>query len=68
MINYNLLRDQNDRPVSLTSKVIKSLERLIHNHIISFPSDNKLLCDNQHGFRPLRSPCNSAAPACPRVA
>ena len=22
---------------------------------MSFLSDNKLLCDNQHGFRPLRS-------------
>ena len=34
---------------------VKSLERLINNHIMSFLSDNKLLCDNQHGFRPLRS-------------
>ena len=45
----------NYRPVSLTSVVVKSLERLIQNHIMSFLSDNKLLCDNQHGFRPLRS-------------
>ena len=47
----------NYRPFSLTSVVVKSccLERLIHNHILSFLSDNKLLCDNQHGFRPLRS-------------
>ena len=45
----------NYRPVSLTSMVVKSLERLIHNHIMSFLYDNKLLCDNQHGFRPLRS-------------
>ena len=45
----------NYRPVSLTSMVVKSLERLIHNHIMSFLSDNKFLCDNQHGFRPLRS-------------
>ena len=36
--------------------VVKSLERLsIHNHVMSFLSDNKLLCGNQHGFRPLRS-------------
>ena len=40
----------NYRPVSLTSVVVKSLERLIQNHIMSFLSDNKLLCDNQHGF------------------
>jgi len=31
----------NYRPVSLTSMVVKSLERLIHNHIMSFLSDNK---------------------------
>ena len=36
----------NYRPVSLTSVVVKSLERLIHNHMMSFLSDNKLLCDN----------------------
>ena len=35
--------------------VVKSLEHLIHNHIISFVFDSKLLCDNQNGFRPLRS-------------
>ena len=45
----------NCRPVSLTSVVVKSLELLIHNHIMSFLSDNKLLCYSQHGFRPLRS-------------
>ena len=45
----------NYRPVSLTSMVVKSLERIINNHIMSFLSDNKLLCDNQHDFRPLRS-------------
>ena len=40
----------NYRPVSLTSVVVKSLERLIQNHIMSFVSDNKLLRDKQHGF------------------
>ena len=43
----------NYRPVSCM--VVKSLEHLLHNHIVSFLSDNKLLCDNQYGFRPLRS-------------
>ena len=42
-------------PASLTSVVVKSLEHLVHNHIRSFLSDIKLLCDNQHGFRPLCS-------------
>ena len=45
----------NYRPVSLTSVVVKTLERLIYNHIMGFLYDNRLLCDNQHGFRPLRS-------------
>lgn len=27
----------------------------VANHIMCFLSDNKLLCDNQHGLRPLRS-------------
>ena len=34
--------------------VVKSLERFIYNHIMSFLYDNKL-CDNRHGYRPLRS-------------
>ena len=38
----------------LTRVLVKSLERLIHHHIMSFLSDNKLLFD-MHGFRPLRS-------------
>lgn len=39
---------------------------IIHNHLMSFLSDNKLSCDNQHGFRPMTSlMCNSDAPACP---
>ena len=45
----------NYRPVSLTGVIVKSLERLIHNHIMGFLSDSKLLCDNQHSFRLLRS-------------
>ena len=39
---------ENYRHVSLTSLIIKSPESLIHNHIMTFLSDNKLLCDNQH--------------------
>ena len=44
----------NYRPVSLTSIVVRSLERLIHKHMI-FLTDQSLLCDNQHGFRKYRS-------------
>jgi len=42
-------------PVSLTGVVVKILEHLKDNHIISFLSHNELLCDSQHGFRTLCS-------------
>ena len=45
----------NYRPISLTSVVVKTLERLIHKHIMKYPIDFQLLNDNQHGFRPSRS-------------
>ena len=50
----NTLAD-NYRPVSLTSIIVKTLERLIHKHIMKFLMDLNLLCDNQHGFRQSRS-------------
>ena len=40
-------------PISLTS-VVKTLERLIHKHIMKYLTDFQLLNDNQHGFRPSR--------------
>ena len=45
----------NYRPISLTSVVVKTLERLIHKHIMKYLTDFQLLNDNQHGFRPSRS-------------
>ena len=45
----------NYRPISLTSVVVKTLERLIHKHIMKYLTDFQLLKDNQHGFRPSRS-------------
>ena len=45
----------NYRPISLTSVVVKTLERLIHKHIMKYLIDFQLLNDNQHGFRPSRS-------------
>ena len=45
----------NYRPISLTSVVVKMLERLIHKHIMKYLTDFQLLNDNQHGFRPSRS-------------
>ena len=45
----------NYRPISLTSVDVKTLERLIHKHIMKYLIDFQLLNDNQHGFRPSRS-------------
>ena len=45
---------QNYRPVSLTSIVVKTLERVVHKHIMNFLIDQQLLSENQHGFRKYR--------------
>ena len=45
----------NYRPISLTSVVVKTLERLIHKHIIKYLTDFQMLNDNQLGLRPSRS-------------
>ena len=50
----NTLAD-NYRPVSLTSIIVKTSERLIHKHIMKILMGLNLLCDNQHGFRQSRS-------------
>ena len=43
------------RPVSLTSQIIKLLERIIRIYIVQFVELNMILPDSQHGFRPNRS-------------
>ena len=43
------------RPVSLTSILVKSLERIIHKHIMKFLTHHRLLSESQHGFREARS-------------
>ena len=45
----------NYRPISLTSVVIKILERIIKDKITSFLDRHKLIIDSQHGFRNSRS-------------
>ena len=45
----------NYRPVSLTSVTCKILEHIVHSNVMSHFSQNKILCDNQHGFRSKRS-------------
>ena len=41
----------NYRPVSLTSQVVKVLERLVLNRILEFSDQHKLLSCEQHGFK-----------------
>ena len=47
----------NYRPVSLTSTIGKLLETLVRNAIQDHLVCNKLMCDEQHGFRSGRSCC-----------
>ena len=43
------------RPISLTSQIIKLLERIIRIYLIQYLEMNGSLPDSQHGFRPSRS-------------
>ena len=43
------------RPVSLTSVLCKTLEHIIHSHIINHLEQQNILTDRQHGFRKKRS-------------
>ena len=45
----------NYRPISLTSVVCKTLERIIREAVLKHMMDNNLLSDRQHGFVPGRS-------------
>ena len=46
---------QNYRPISLTSHVIKTFERVIRNKIVDHLERNQIICKHQHGFRKGRS-------------
>ena len=41
----------NYRPISLTSLVVKTMEKLVTNHILSYLEDHTLLSPHQNGFR-----------------
>ena len=43
------------RPISLTSQIIKLLERIIRSYLIQFLEVNGAFPNSQHGFRPNRS-------------
>ena len=46
---------KNYRPISLTSTIMKVLERIIRKQVIDFLSDHNYFNPNQHGFRHGRS-------------
>ena len=50
---------KNYRPISLTSTIMKVLERIIRKQLVDFLSDHYYFNPNQHGFRHGR-PCLSA--------
>ena len=45
----------NYRPIALTSHIIKILERIIRDQLVSHLEGQNLICRNQHGFRKGRS-------------
>ena len=45
----------NYRPVSLTSHVMKTFERVLRNILVEHLEENRLISRNQHGFRKKRS-------------
>ena len=48
-------RAANYRPVSLTSNMIKTFERVMRNRIVAFFEEHNIFPDSQHGFRKKRS-------------
>jgi hypothetical protein len=45
----------NYRPVSITSHIIKTFERVLRKHLVIYLESNSLMHDGQHGFRKHRS-------------
>ena len=45
----------NYRPISLTSHIIKTFERVLRNRLVDHLESNNLINPNQHGFRKKRS-------------
>ena len=41
----------NYRPVSLTSHIVKTFERVLRKRLVDYLESNGLLCSQQHGFR-----------------
>ena len=48
-------KTSNYRPISLTSVICRTMERVLHEHILLFLLQNNLISDAQYGFIPGRS-------------
>ena len=42
---------ENYRPISLTSHIVKTFERVVRSKIVDHLENNELITDRQHGFR-----------------
>ena len=51
-------KETNYKPISLTIICCKTMEHIIHSQVMQHLDTNKILCDQQHGFRKRRS-CKS---------
>jgi len=49
---------ENYQPISLSSVLCKTLEHIIHSHLMKHFDQHHILCDEQHGFRKKHS-CES---------
>ena len=45
----------NYRPISLTSICSKTMEHIVHSHLMEYLDKHHILCDQWHGFRKRRS-------------
>ena len=51
----DMSKASNYRPVSLTSLCSKAMEHIVHSHNMKLMEEQKILSDQQHGFRKRRS-------------
>ena len=51
----DILDPNNYRPISVVPTISKIIEKIFQKQLFSFLNENNLLCEEQHGFRPLLS-------------
>lgn len=51
------------RPIPVLTSFAKVFERLLHNQITEYISDNKILANHQYGFRKKKNYCNNTTDA-----